>query len=193
MDCCAASDCGAARSTTILTVSFPCSLATAPDLVFRRAYETIAEEWMTKLGWSLFLPLAPGDEHLLRTIRVPTVDEQSAMDGQVLTLAQLLVDYLNEKELERRASVPPEEPRGINRLEAFLRSTGFPGTHRTIRFLRSLQTLRSTGSAHRKSSSYGRALTKLGINISDRRAAVEHLLTEAAEILAELREHFLPA
>lgn len=167
--------------------------ATAPDLVFRQTYQTIREGWQRAQGWPLFLPLDPGDQHLLSTIHVPTVDEQSAMDAQVLALAQLLVDYLNGKELAKRASAPPAKPKAIYRLEAFLLSTTFPSTHRTIRFFRDLQELRSTGSAHRKSSSYGKALAKLGIGIDDRRAAVERLLMEAIEMLTALGAHFAPA
>jgi len=135
--------------------------AQAPDLAFRREYAKVMRDWPKELGWPLFLPPAPGDSHLLDTVRVPVTNSQGELDEQVGCLAKLLVDSLNEKELAARAGVLEEGAKGIAKLDSFVERAHFPERQKVIRSLRDLQALRSAGSAHRKGSAYEKAAAKL--------------------------------
>ena len=164
--------------------------AKAPDLVFRHEYCELSTEWEGKQGWSLFLSPSPGDDHLLNTIRVPATNSQGDFDAQILNLAKLLVDSLNERELKRRATNLKKGAKGISKLQGFLDATQFPQCQAVVRFLRDLQTLRSTGSAHRKGSRYNKTTTKLGINSSQNSDAIKRILRKAATLLRALRLHY---
>lgn len=164
--------------------------AKAPDLTFRREYERITRDWENSHGWPLFLGPSPGDAHLLDTVRIPVTNSQAELDEQVGHITKLLVDSLNEKELAARAGVLEEGTRGIGKLAGFLAKTQFPERESIVQLLRDLQTLRSTGSAHRKGSGYEKIITKLGVNLTRRPDAVRRLLVEATAVLRELRLHY---
>lgn len=164
--------------------------AKAADLVFRREYESFAPAWEATQGWPLFLPLSSEDAHLLRTIRVPVSNAQSEFDEQVITLTKLLVDSLNESELKKRVINLDERAKGLGKLAAFLDETGFQQRERAVEFLKNLQNLRSTGSAHRKGRNYQKIIEKLGIQLGKKGSAFEKLLRMAADVLRALRAHY---
>jgi hypothetical protein len=139
----------------------------APDLIFRAEYSLFAKHWSATQSWPLFLPLEKADEHLLQTVRIPVTNSQSEFDDQVLALAKLLVDSLNEK------------------------AKKFPETDSVISFLRDLQELRSSGSGHRKGTRYQEVLSRLGIAPERKPDVMSRLLQEATAMLKALRDHFL--
>jgi hypothetical protein len=165
--------------------------AQSPDLSFRRAYRAITNDWEAAHGWPLFLPPSPGDAHLLDTVRIPVTNSQAELDEQIGHLAKLLVDSLNERELAARAGVLEEGVKGIGKLAGFLEATQFPERQSVIQLLRDLQTLRSTGSAHRKGSGYERIIAKLGFEPMRKPDAVRRLLEEATGALHALRLHYV--
>ena len=164
--------------------------AQSPNLTFRRAYVDITRDWEKVLGWLLFLAPSRGDEHLLDTVRIPVTNSQSELDEQIVHLTKLLVDSLNEKELAKRAGVLEEGTKGIGKLAGFLETTQFPERQSIVQLLRDLQTLRSTGSAHRKGSGYEKIIAKLGVDPTRKPDAVRRLLEEATAALRALRLHY---
>ena len=164
--------------------------AKAPDLVFRREYTGLMERWQQLQGWTLFLQPAIGDQHLLATIRQPVTDSQNEFDEQVICLTKLLVDSLNERQLEARVGSLDKGVKGIGKLAAFLEATGFPHTPSTIKFLKNLQRLRSTGSAHRKGSAYEKIVGEFGIQSSKKADMFRLLLVTAIDLLRALRTHY---
>ena len=164
--------------------------AKAPDLTFRREYEKVAREWQKMHGWSLFLAPSPGDAHLLETIRIPVTNSQAELDEQIGNLTKLLVDSLNEKELSARAGPLEEGTKSIGKLAGFLERTHFPEGPSIVQLLRDLQTLRSTGSAHRKGSGYEKIIAKLGVDVTRKPDAVRRLLEEATAALRALSLHY---
>jgi hypothetical protein len=70
-----------------------------PDLVFKHLYPSVNSNLKKKNGWSLFLSLQGDDQHVFQTLRVPLTNNQAEFDGQILSLAKVLVDSLNEPEL----------------------------------------------------------------------------------------------
>jgi hypothetical protein len=164
--------------------------AQAPDLAFRLEYANVMRDWERAQGWPLFLTPSPGDSHLLDTVRIPVTSSQAEVDEQIGHLTKLLVDSLNEKELAARAGVLEEGAKGIAKLDGFLERTQFPQRQKVIRSLRDLQTLRSTGSAHRKGSAYEKAVARLGVDGTRKADAVRRFLEEATEWLLAIRLHY---
>lgn len=65
-------------------------------------------------------------------------------------MTKILIDSLNEKELVKGISISKEDSKGLDKLESFLITKDFR-LEDMFKFLRNLQTLRSTSVAHRKS------------------------------------------
>ncbi|HHT9105128.1 MAG TPA: hypothetical protein ACFYD7_04555 [Candidatus Wujingus californicus] len=164
--------------------------AKAPDLMFRHEYARISSDWESSHGWPLFLLPAPGDAHLLDTVRIPVTNSQAELDEQIGHLAKLLVDSLNEKALSAQAGPLEERAKGIRKLAGFLEKTQFSERESIIQFFRDLQTLRSTGSAHRKGSGYEKIIAKLGVSPTRKPDTVRRLLEKATAALRALRLHY---
>ena len=160
------------------------------DLVFRRDYVDLVSKWEKALGWSLYLPQSPNDEYLINTVRVPLTNAQSEFDEQIGHLTKLLVDSLNERELETRVINLPKGAKGITKFDEFLRETNFPRVEAIVSFLRSLQSLRSAGSAHRKGSRYDRIVAALEIDLANRTQAFRTILVEASGMLRAIESHY---
>jgi hypothetical protein len=164
--------------------------AEAPDILFREQYKWLKDKWELSQGWPLFLPLLKGDQHLINTIRIPTVNTQDEFDEQVINLTKLLVDSLNEKALKQHAGPFDKDVKGIMKFELYLQKTNFPDYTVVIQFLRDLQSLRSAGSAHLKGSNYEKVITKLNIDLDRKPEAARQLFTQAYEILRLLHIHY---
>jgi hypothetical protein len=161
--------------------------AEAPDLVFRSQYERTAKRWAEVHGWELWRSPNPGDEHLLQGVRVP--DTQPEFDRQLVNLARLMVDALNDEELAQRTTGLAGGERSIGKLEMWLRQEGYAHAGRDVKFLRDLQQLRSTGGAHRKGSQFTALLVKLTGSTTPR-AVMVHLLNGATTLLGDMAAHF---
>jgi hypothetical protein len=153
-----------------------------PDLTFKHVYPTINEAWERRFSFLLFLPLQKRDEHVFKALRVPLDENRAEFDGQVLSLAKLLVDSLNADALQHQLVSKVPNERSIAKLERWLKKRQLRGWEQHIQFLRNLQALRG-GSAHPKGDNYARAakafqlderpLTEVGLLIFHR--AVEWL------------------
>jgi len=159
---------------------------TRPDLVFKQEFPGFQAFWEKKYGWPLFRPLLDEDAHCFSSLRIPATAEQVEFDTQVMHLTKLLVDSLNEAQIASQISCLPEE-KGISKLEHYLKQIRVPDAEKHIRFLRDLQSLRSTGSAHRKGGNYAKTAEKLGLNSKDRRAVYAEFLNDAIAFLTALR------
>ena len=138
-----------------------------PDLKFKYLFRVFNEAWNKKYGWQLFLPLAADDEHRFKTLHCLTqAKNPNDFEEQILSLTKVLIDSLNEAELVGRIDETKGEVQarlkelniagkravkgGISKFELFLLSKG-KDLSASITFLRNLQELRSSTTAHRKS------------------------------------------
>ncbi|MEZ4590102.1 MAG: hypothetical protein R3D55_03025 [Chloroflexota bacterium] len=156
-----------------------------PDHVFRNNYYNLNQMCTKYLGWQLLLPLEPKDEHNLITLRIPASDEQREFDELVLSLAKIIIDSLNEKQLNKLIlKEKKSEIKGsISLLEAIIKSyEPLEGT-KHIKFLRNLQSLRSTGTAHRKGTNYQKIAKELEIPDLNLRTVYVRILQQAVEFL----------
>lgn len=124
--------------------------------VFIQHYQELKVLCDKFLGWQLLIPLSDGDEYHLKSIRIPATNEQRDFDELILALTKILIDSLNEKQLNKLApnNMDKDLKGSISRLEAIFKSNNLDGAIEHIMFLRKLQELRSSSSAHRKGSNY---------------------------------------
>lgn len=108
-----------------------------PALAFKATYERFREAWREKFGWDLFKPLNPEDEHYWGTLHVPTSENQKEFDDQVMALAKLLIERLNEREIAKHITVEQND-KGITKFEKYLDTIGFPDRQQFITLLRNL-------------------------------------------------------
>lgn len=152
--------------------------------LFPQRYQELAKACDENLGWRLLLPLEKSDEHYFRCIRIPGTDEQRDFDELVLGLTKILIDSLNEGQLN--ALIPEDQRaslRGISRLEAVLMSRSTADANEHIGFLKQLQSLRSTGSAHRKGEKYQKVARGFGIESQNHRAIITEILQKSIALL----------
>jgi len=160
----------------------------SPDLYFKLSFDRFQEAWATRWKWALFLPLASEDFHHLKSLRVPLTNDQKEFDEQVLSLTKILIDSLNEAALKAALPGVTFEPgeRGITKLERFLAGNGYTDDESDVRFLRDLQQLRSTGSAHRKGGEYQKVTARLGLQDGRLAHGFERMLQRASRLLSNL-------
>lgn len=131
---------------------------TEPALFFKEKLEIFNENWRNKFRWSLFRQLDKGDEHHFKSLRVPG-NEQKEFDELVLSLNKIIIDSLNVVKMKQGLTFEKND-KSISVLDKFLQQKFKWSSPQLIYFLRNLQDLRSTGSAHGKGESYKRAYKK---------------------------------
>ena len=158
-----------------------------PEYVFKRRYNDLQKACQAHLGWQWLLPLRTADKYHLQSLRIPATDEQQDFDILVLSLAKILIDSLNEVSLkklipcEKREELKDE--RGISLLEAALHLNSLKGADVHIKFLRKLQNLRSSGSAHRKGKKYLKIAKDFNLENQSLRYVFVNILTSASDVL----------
>lgn len=154
------------------------------DLVFKSTFIQFQKNWEKTFGWPLFKPLADKDQHNFTALRIPLNNDQAEFDQQVLALAKIIIDSINEKEIQK--FIPKVEgEKGISKLEKFLGVHGLSGYESYIKFLRALWELR-IGSGHRKGDSYKKAITYFQMQEKELKLVFEEILHEATELLKYL-------
>jgi len=164
--------------------------ATRSDLVFKESFQRVNDKWEKRFGWPLFRPLTRDDEHFFTPLHVPATNDQSEFDGQVLALAKVLVDSLNEEEIAKQIVIT-DGLKGLRKLETFLQSRNADAALSCVQVLRDIQSLRSAGTAHRKGDNYKKLAEKLGLNAKDLRTVFNDILTAATSFLATLESELL--
>lgn len=153
--------------------------------LFEKSFDELRTASESAFGWPLLLPLPSQDRHLIQSLRVPASDEQKEFDELVLALAKILVDSLNKKGLMKLIPMQErDDSKGsIRILETVCESFDVEGFDRHISYLRKIQDLRSSGSAHRKGKNYARAARQYDVEDRDLRAVFSETLEQAVEAL----------
>ncbi len=156
-----------------------------PEHVFQQKYQDLAKVCRDCIGWSLLLPPTAEDAHHLQSLRIPSTDEQKDFDELVQALTKILIDSLNEKALN--ALIPSQALGAIKgsiaRLESAFRACGVSEFEPHIAFLRNLQELRSSGTAHRKGSNYRKIAEEFQVDSQNLRAVFSGILSKALNVL----------
>ena len=157
-----------------------------PDLLFKEQYDDLQKLCIEHLGWHLLQPLVSADQHYLQSLRIPAANEQRDFDELILSLTKILIDSLHVKRLNSLRSDEQKEGVGkgsIDRLEAVLASRNVQGAAEHIAFLRNLQSLRSSSSAHRKGSKYKKIAKEFDIEGQNLRDVFAGILRHALDFL----------
>ena len=160
----------------------------APDLRFKSAYSRFNAKWLERFGWALFKEPEPDDAHVLQRLRVPLNESQPEFEDQVMGLAKVTVDALNERAIQEQLPTKVQDEKGIGKLERWMRQEEYPSAERDIAFLRRLQHLRSKLAAHRKGSDYAQVVADENVN-PDPIQEIATMLRNAERLLYSLASH----
>ena len=179
-----------------------------PDLKFKYQFRMFNEKWDKNYGWSLFLPLAKDDEHRFKTLHCLTQpNNPNDFEEQILSMTKVLIDSLNEAELlgkiddangkvaarlkELNAADKKSVKGGISKFELYLLTEG-KDLHESIAFLRNLQELRSSTTAHRKSRSKKNGCEDyFQMQSRTQQEVLEYIFKKGIELIEALKKEFL--
>ena len=141
---------------------------------FKYLLESLNSVFLMRFSFALFKDLPLGDEFHLKTLRIPLINSQNEFDQQIMSLIKIIIDSINEDEIcksihslcidtANNFKLEGKTLRGIDKLKLFLETHGYKETPQLIEYLRSIQSIRSTGVAHLKGSNYKKQSAKFGI------------------------------
>lgn len=161
------------------------------DLTFKSKFIQFAEKWSKKIGWTLFLPLNEKDSHLFTSLHVPVTNDHSEFDSQILAIAKILIDSLNEKEIGRATKAETKELPGIAKFGQFLSEAALDDHETYIEFLKDLYALRSSGVGHRKGKRFEKVAKRFELDKKPLKEVFVNILNRAEEMLDTLESNFL--
>ncbi|HGN9463029.1 TPA: hypothetical protein ACK0N4_000681 [Enterobacter cloacae] len=160
--------------------------AESPEHKFKQEFNCLQDYWGKHYDWSLFLPLTKKDEHFFKSLRSMLTNEQSEFDAQILALTKVTIDSLNVKFLREHLEISDSSIKPIQLMEFFLNDLQSSLCTEQISLLRGIQSVRSTGVAHRKGTDYEKITLRLNIDHDDLRAEFDQLLLNMALLFKEI-------
>ncbi|WP_342000325.1 hypothetical protein MRBLWH7_001265 [Microbacterium sp. LWH7-1.2] len=155
-----------------------------PEHLFKNAYLAIQRQWLATWGWGLYRDAKGSDAELIQRARIPLNNTDTEFEAQLLNLAKLLIDLLNEGAIAK--GLPPVKgEKGIAKLGRFLEAHGYEHTDRDVALLRRVQGLRSRIAAHTSGSS-GQAFLAGELDGKSKSDFIQHLMVEATQMFAGL-------
>jgi sulfur relay (sulfurtransferase) DsrC/TusE family protein len=119
---------------------------------FVNAYKRLTDAWAEEYGWPLYKELHEGDAHIINSIHVPTNPSFGQFDDQIVRLAKLVVDSLNEESIVLATGSRGKSEKGIAKLQRLLDEKGISDT--LCAELARVQGARTRSAAHRKGSDF---------------------------------------
>lgn len=144
--------------------SYP-TVEESPIAYLKTAYNELNAKSRKLFSGNIFGELEENDQHYLKVVRIPLTEEWKEFDEQIQALAKIFCDSINVKLLENisgRKIDGKEIKKSISLLYVTLEILGVEkGTiNLTIEALQAIQTIRSTGVAHRKGENFEQSLVK---------------------------------
>lgn len=158
----------------------------SPEHIFKSKFRLLQDTWRDNYGFELFLPLANKDEHFYNSLRSMLTNEQSEFDAQILALTKITIDSINVKSLRKHLEVSDSDVKSIALIEILLQKLKSNNTIRFVNLLRGIQSVRSTGVAHRKGNDYTKAIARLDIDDGDYASEFDLLLMEMNDFFDEM-------
>ncbi|WP_315344742.1 hypothetical protein [Rothia dentocariosa] len=156
-----------------------------PEHRFKLAYNQLQNSWEEHWGWRLHRKAEGQDAGVLQRLRIPVNDTDAELRAQLINLALVLVDYLNEKQVASYLS-DAKGDKGIAKLKKFLTAQSYRHTERDVRLLQRIQGMRSRIAAHSSGSS-GQAYLEEELGNDTPQEYIARLMTEATQMLDDLR------
>jgi hypothetical protein len=163
-----------------------------PIYHFKKAFEELQAQSMGSHGTCIFLELDEQDKHVYSSIHLPLTEEPGEFDAQIQSLAKITVDSLNVEFLEKKTGgkIDGKTIKGsIDLLALYLSQSKLSGDETTsvVRALSAIQSLRSTGVAHRKGEKFRHALKRIRLEGIPNSEKMRKLLIDATSALLLLR------
>lgn len=160
-----------------------------PIHYFHIAFEEVQREAKVKHREDLFRGLDNKDKHAYETLHLPLTEEWKEFDEQVQALAKITIDSLNVDLLSRETGqkIDGKLIKGsIDLLAAYLSGIKVKKDVRgqIIQSLHMIQTIRSTGAAHRKSPKFYKALRRFQLDNLSNREKIKKLIIELTRALS---------
>jgi len=147
--------------------SFP-RVEEAPIAYLKNAYNELNAKSRKLFSDYMFSGLEENDQHYLKVVRIPLTEEWKEFDEQIQALAKIFCDSINVKLLESISGrkIDNNIKGSISLLYLSLEKLGIEKEkiNLTIDALQAIQTIRSTGSAHRKGEKFEQSLRKYKLN-----------------------------
>lgn len=123
-----------------------------PEHLFKHKLQKLQEQWRESWDWNLYREPAAQEIGTIKRLRIPLNDTEEEFKAQIVNLALVLIDLLNERLISQ--TVPSDKgEKGITKLERFLDEYGYENTQRDISLLRKVQAMRSRVAVHASGSS----------------------------------------
>jgi hypothetical protein len=161
------------------------------DLFFKEKYVQFNTAWESKFGWKFYKPLSRADQFIFTSLHLPPLNNVKTFSEQILSMAKLTIDKLNEAEISKNISLEAND-KGITKLDKFLRYYEF-NIPDLICFLRNLWKLRS-GLAHGFSDSNkpcNDAISFFGISDKKYKDVAQRIFYDSINTLNTLEECFI--
>jgi hypothetical protein len=168
-----------------------------PVLHFKEAFNELQVRYTTEYGAPLFRKLDEMDKHVLGTLHVPLTEEQKEFDEQIQSLAKVVVDSLNVQLLSSQTGqeIDGATVKGsIGLLAVFLKKIGLPEEERVqvSDALSAVQSIRSSGVAHRKGEKFHETLKRFGLEGLSNQDKMERLPVNLTSALLLLNQTMKP-
>ena len=151
--------------------------------LFIHAYESLQDSWEQAWGWRLHRKPNGTDKQIIQRLRIPLNETDAEFEAQLLGLAKLLIDFLNEAAIGNKLLKVANE-KGIGKFQRFLKDAGYEEIDRDIALLRRIQNLRSRIAAH----TGGDELLASELRGKSRREFIEDLMVQATQMMSDLAE-----
>lgn len=140
-----------------------------PISQFKKSLSVFEQKFENKFGFRLFVRLGPDDLFIKKGIRIPLTDEIPEFEMQIGYLAKLLPESIDisaiVRNLEEAASsdeIESVKGKKIKALEKFLMHHNM--STQIIKYLHTIQDIRSSGVAHPKGKKYANIVKKHDID-----------------------------
>ncbi|WP_244671538.1 hypothetical protein [Actinomyces succiniciruminis] len=157
-----------------------------PEHHFKTSYEELNRIWERRWGWPLYREATHNDKDVIRRLRIPVNDTSTEFQAQLLNLALILVDLLNERALSQEVSVD-SGTKGIGKLQRFLEKHSYRYVDRDTSLLRTVQRMRSHVAAH-ASGSKGQKVLDNELSGRSPREYFQQLTSDAVQMMRDLIE-----
>lgn len=159
-----------------------------PVYLLHKAREQLNKISVDRFGFKIFKDLSEHDSYVVKSIHIPTTNDQKELDDQLIYLSKYLVDSIDKSHLETGVTFKPrnrQEDTHTRFLQEFLIEKfgcSQKEAEQIVNPFRTLQALRSQSAAHVKSRQYFRLFDNLGIQQAtnqERFRALINLLTDS--------------
>ncbi len=141
-------------------------------------YKKINVIFIKLYSQELFLQLHKDDIHYVKTLHIPFSDENKEYEGQILALSKIFCDSINVKLIKSIINDYDNNLKSIELLNYLFIEINIKSENKDklIKILKLIQSLRSTGVAHRKGDNYNKILKNNDLSSKSNIAKIKHII-----------------